>query len=127
MSDANKKAWQTAAIIALNVLLLIAAGERNSQSVPTQATVFVVHSEYRADADLLARFIAWKSPRKTRAGYLKTGRQIVERMADSVYPDTVSGNVFCPEFSGFSVAVFEVVPDSQAQAVAAELIYGLTR
>ncbi len=126
MSPADKKAWQTAAIIALNLLLLIAASERKSQNVPTQATAFVIESEYRADADLLARFIAWKSPRKTYASYLKTGRQIMERISDGAYPDTVSGNVFCPDFSGFSVAVFEIVPDSQAQAVAAQLVYGLT-
>ena len=127
LSDANKKAWQAAAIIGLNLLLLIAVGESQAQNVPTDAAVFQAQSNYRADTELLARFIAWKSPRKNRAGYMKTGRMIMERMADSAYPDTVSANVFRPEFSGFSKAVFDVVPDSQAQAVAAELIHGLTR
>lgn len=73
---------------------------------------------FGVDVQLLAKFISWKCGGGSYAQKLAAGREIVERMRSNQYPDTLSENLFTPDFEKFSAQVTEIIPDSDSHKAA---------
>lgn len=102
---------------------LEATGEADYETMAALGLDATHESGYFAvSVQLLARFAQWKCGAEGYSEKLDLCREMLGRVDDAGYPDTIAANLLCNEFAGFCENVYTVEPDTQSLRAAFEAL-----